>query len=268
MKYVKGPDFPLGGRIVTDRKTIREAYEEGRGSIKVRGEWKLEKDRKAEDSISRIVVYSVPYGVETGPLLDDDRRHHQRPQAAATGRRGRRERREAPPADRAGDEARFRSRSRRWPTSIATRRSSRTSPSTRRASFRTSTGHLVPTRLSLQELLRHFLDFRFRTVTRRFEYQLRQLERRIHISGRIRDRLQRTRSGAQDHPRSQGKQDAAERLRRRFPSTRSRPMPSSSWRSIASRRSKSIAFSQSSKRSRPRRRASAAFLRPNPIAMS
>src|SRR6202161_948848 len=32
MKFVRGPDFPLGGRIVTDRKAIREAYEEGRGS--------------------------------------------------------------------------------------------------------------------------------------------------------------------------------------------------------------------------------------------
>jgi DNA gyrase subunit A len=68
MKYIKGPDFPLGGRIVTDRRSIRQAYEEGRGSIKVRGEWKLEKDRKAE-AISRIVLSSVPYGVETGPLL-------------------------------------------------------------------------------------------------------------------------------------------------------------------------------------------------------
>ena len=37
-------------------------------SIKVRAEWKMEKDRKAESG-DRIVVNSVPYGVETGPLL-------------------------------------------------------------------------------------------------------------------------------------------------------------------------------------------------------
>ncbi|HEX6984863.1 MAG TPA: DNA gyrase subunit A, partial [Planctomycetaceae bacterium] len=42
MKYVKGPDFPLGGRIVTDRKTLRQAYEEGRGTIRVRGEWRFD----------------------------------------------------------------------------------------------------------------------------------------------------------------------------------------------------------------------------------
>ena len=30
-------------------------------------------------------------------------------------------------------------------------------------------------------MLRHFLDFRFATVRRRFEYDLEQLRRRIHI---------------------------------------------------------------------------------------
>jgi DNA gyrase subunit A len=56
---VKGPDFPLGGKIVTDRATLRKIYEEGRGTIKVQGEWKeeeLDKGRK------QIVVTSIPYG--------------------------------------------------------------------------------------------------------------------------------------------------------------------------------------------------------------
>jgi DNA gyrase subunit A len=39
---VKGPDFPLGGKIVTDRATLRKIYEEGTGSIKVQAEWKEE----------------------------------------------------------------------------------------------------------------------------------------------------------------------------------------------------------------------------------
>src|SRR5438128_8531575 len=39
---VKGPDFPLGGRAVTDRTTLRKIYEEGTGSIKLQGEWKPE----------------------------------------------------------------------------------------------------------------------------------------------------------------------------------------------------------------------------------
>src|SRR4029077_17435323 len=28
---VKGPDFPLGGKVVTDRATLRKIYEEGTG---------------------------------------------------------------------------------------------------------------------------------------------------------------------------------------------------------------------------------------------
>src|SRR5690606_6530380 len=64
----KGPDFPLGGRIVTDRRELRKVYTDGRGSIKVRGEWRLDKQGRKENP-NRIVVYSIPYGVETGPLL-------------------------------------------------------------------------------------------------------------------------------------------------------------------------------------------------------
>src|SRR5579871_3011302 len=34
---VKGPDFPLGGKVVTDRTALRKIYEKGSGSIKVQG---------------------------------------------------------------------------------------------------------------------------------------------------------------------------------------------------------------------------------------
>ena len=32
MKYIKGPDFPLGGRLMTERTELRKAYETGKGS--------------------------------------------------------------------------------------------------------------------------------------------------------------------------------------------------------------------------------------------
>src|SRR5881398_3339586 len=53
---VKGPDFPLGGKVVTDRATLRRIYEEGTGSVKVQGEWKLETHGKRE----QIIVTSIP----------------------------------------------------------------------------------------------------------------------------------------------------------------------------------------------------------------
>src|SRR5262245_7561915 len=68
MKHVRGPDFPLGGRIITERRELKQMYEEGRGSVKVRAEWKFDKEKR-KDTPDRLVIYSVPYGVETGPLL-------------------------------------------------------------------------------------------------------------------------------------------------------------------------------------------------------
>src|SRR5271166_4844840 len=54
---VKGPDFPLGGKVVTDRRLLRKIYEEGTGSVKVQGEWKLEESGRRR----QIVVTSIPY---------------------------------------------------------------------------------------------------------------------------------------------------------------------------------------------------------------
>ncbi|MCS6849944.1 MAG: DNA topoisomerase, partial [Gemmataceae bacterium] len=61
---IKGPDFPLGGKIVTDRPTLRQIYEEGIGSIRVQAEWKLETQGRKE----QIVITSIPYGVNKGSL--------------------------------------------------------------------------------------------------------------------------------------------------------------------------------------------------------
>src|SRR5947207_10516240 len=46
MDRVKGPDFPLGGKIIADRPTLRSIYEEGHGTIKVQGEWKWESGKR------------------------------------------------------------------------------------------------------------------------------------------------------------------------------------------------------------------------------
>ena len=61
---VKGPDFPLGGKVVTDRRSLRKIYEDGTGSVKVQGEWKLEESGRRR----QIVVTSIPYGVNKGNL--------------------------------------------------------------------------------------------------------------------------------------------------------------------------------------------------------
>ncbi len=56
MEYVKGPDFPTGGRIV-GRSSVREAYATGRGRLRVRATFEVQES----DGRERIVVTELPY---------------------------------------------------------------------------------------------------------------------------------------------------------------------------------------------------------------
>ena len=64
MNKIKGPDFPLGGKIITDRSTLRRIYEQGEGSIKVQAEWKYEEEAKKP----QIIISSVPYNSDKGRI--------------------------------------------------------------------------------------------------------------------------------------------------------------------------------------------------------
>jgi len=65
-KFVKGPDFPTGG-IVLGKDGIRDTYETGRGSIKVRGVCSSEEGSAGR---SRIVVTELPYQVNKARLAE------------------------------------------------------------------------------------------------------------------------------------------------------------------------------------------------------
>jgi DNA gyrase subunit A len=65
-KFVKGPDFPTGG-IVLGKDGIRDAYETGRGSIKVRGVCSIEEGSAGR---SRIVISELPYQVNKARLAE------------------------------------------------------------------------------------------------------------------------------------------------------------------------------------------------------
>ncbi len=65
MKHIKGPDFPTGG-VIMGRQGIRDAYETGRGSIRVRGLAAVEETSRGGQ---RIVITEVPYQVNPAALL-------------------------------------------------------------------------------------------------------------------------------------------------------------------------------------------------------
>ena len=66
MKHVPGPDFPTGGVIIgTD--IIKQGYNKGRGSFKIRGE--IEEEVLKNDR-SRLVIKSIPYQVNKSVLVE------------------------------------------------------------------------------------------------------------------------------------------------------------------------------------------------------
>ena len=65
MEYIKAPDFPTGGTIF-GKKGIMDAYETGRGRIKVRAKTHIEK--KANKDV--IVIDELPYQVNKARLIE------------------------------------------------------------------------------------------------------------------------------------------------------------------------------------------------------
>src|SRR5207302_11333391 len=74
----------------------------------------------------------------------------------------------------------------------------------------------APKRLDLKSILRYFLDFRFDVVTRRFEFDLKQVQQRLHILegfAKVYDALDEMLKMIR---KSEGKEDAAKKLIKRF----------------------------------------------------
>ena len=64
MKKVPGPDFPTGG-IIIGKDNLKQGYNKGRGSIKIRGEIEEESLKNGKE---RLVIKSIPYQVNKSIL--------------------------------------------------------------------------------------------------------------------------------------------------------------------------------------------------------
>src|ERR1700712_5695092 len=58
LKWVKGPDFPLGGIIVDSKESIAEAYTTGRGSFRTRARWHQEEGARGAWVV---VITEIPW---------------------------------------------------------------------------------------------------------------------------------------------------------------------------------------------------------------
>ncbi len=65
-EIIKGPDFPTGAKIL-GRKGIKDAYQTGRGKVKLRGIAEIEPFKKNRE---RIIVTEIPYQVNKARLIE------------------------------------------------------------------------------------------------------------------------------------------------------------------------------------------------------
>ncbi|MFP6701010.1 MAG: DNA topoisomerase (ATP-hydrolyzing) [Planctomycetaceae bacterium] len=214
MNYIKGPDLPLGGRIVTNKKSLRDAYKTGKGSIKVRGEWRTESGRRS-NAPGRIVIHSVPYGVATDQLKSDiglliaDRKLPQLTDLVDE------------TSSESGLSIVLETKSGADPEAVMAYLFKHTALEQNisynaTALVPTGDDSLMPRRIGLGEMLNHFNQFRFHTVRRRFEFQLDQLKKRIHILEGFEIVFDGLDKALKLIRNSNGKADAAKKLVRAF----------------------------------------------------
>ncbi len=65
--FIPGPDFPTGG-IIYGGEGIRDAYETGRGSIRVRAKVLVEKDKRTQRET--LIITELPYQVNKAKLIE------------------------------------------------------------------------------------------------------------------------------------------------------------------------------------------------------
>ena len=171
MKHIKGPDFSGGGIILNSKAEIRSAYEQGLGAVKIRGEWKIEQLPRGKQ---QIIIYSIPYGVNKARLIE-------KIAEIIIAKK-------LPPLIDVRDESDEKMRvvlelkSGTNTEKIMTyllRHTELENNFQLNFNCLKSTGE--PARLSLKEICRSFLDFRKEVVTRRLEYELAILIKRLHI---------------------------------------------------------------------------------------
>ncbi|MBE0625680.1 MAG: DNA topoisomerase IV subunit A [Burkholderiales bacterium] len=197
MKYVKGPDFPGGGQIITPRAEMREAYANGRGSVRVRARWTIERLARGQ---WQVAVHELPPGASSRKVLEEIEAITN-PQArpgkkSLTPEQQREKQLMLSMLDRARDES-----DRTHPVRLVFEpKSSRQDENEfvnlllAKTSMETNTSiNLVmvgldgrPTGKNLKDILAEWLEFRYATVTRRTRFRLDKVLDRIHVlEGRL-----------------------------------------------------------------------------------
>ena len=175
-RTIKGPDFPTGGQIVSSPEEIKLVYETGQGTIKVRATWEPGETTRGGKTI---YITSIPYAINKSVLVERIAEvviSRKMPLLLDVKDVSTEDVRIQLELKKEADEHKvlaylFKN------TPLQT-------------TFAVNLTSLVPTenpevgrpeRLDLRAMLWHFLHFRLDVITKRLQYELAELARRMHI---------------------------------------------------------------------------------------
>ncbi|MDA1331328.1 MAG: DNA topoisomerase IV subunit A [Proteobacteria bacterium] len=197
MRHIKGPDFPGGAQIITSPSDIEEVYATGRGAVRVRARWVVEKLARGQ---WQLVVTELPPGVSSRKIQEEiDAITNPQPQAgkkSITVTQQKEKQAMLSVLDRMRDESDRNNPVRMVfePKTSKIGEDEFINTLLARTSLETNAPiNLVnvgldgrPSGKNLLEILTDWIEFRRATVTKRTRYRLEKVEDRIHIlEGRL-----------------------------------------------------------------------------------
>ena len=170
MNHIKGPDFPTAG-LILGMDGLKQAYETGRGKIKMRAKAHIESNKKGRDSI---VITEVAYQTNKATLVEKiadlvrDKKVN-----------GIRDLRDE--SDKDGVRVVIDTKRDAVPEVILNQLYQHTQLQDTFGIILLALVDGVPKIMPLKTILNHFVDFRHEVVVRRTEFDLKEAEARAHI---------------------------------------------------------------------------------------
>jgi DNA gyrase subunit A len=174
MRYVNGPDFPTGGRIL-GTSGIREAFTTGRGSITMRGVASIETlEQQGRPDREAIIITELPYQTNKAALIEKiaEMVNEKRLEGISDIR---------DESDRDGMRIVIELKRDAYPQVVLNNLYKQTPIQSNFGANMLALVNGEPQLLSLKRFLNVFLDFREDCITRRTQYQLRKAQERDHL---------------------------------------------------------------------------------------
>jgi DNA gyrase subunit A len=171
MEHIPGPDFPTGG-FITGRGPIREAYETGRGIIRIRAKARIERQKKGDKEI--IIVSEIPYQINKVKLIERiaDLVKDEKIKGISDIR---------DESDREGIRIVIEIKRGDNADVVLNQLYKHTQMDTSFGIIMLALVRNQPRVLSLKETINHFIEHRKEVVTRRTQFELGKAEERLHI---------------------------------------------------------------------------------------